>query len=88
MRWVSGTPGAREWGSGTQRSHGIAAVHQGLTCVAEHGDLGVVLDVVHEGVAPAGDDQVDDVIQFEEVRDGVARRHEAHEVGAHARGER
>ena len=37
--------------------------------VPEHGDLRVVLDVRHEVVAPARDDEVDDVVELEDVRD-------------------
>ena len=44
--------------------------------VAEHGDLGVVADVRHEAVAAAGDDEVDDVVEPEDVRDGFAAFHE------------
>mmetsp|Transcript_37522 Transcript_37522/g.83522 ORF Transcript_37522/g.83522 Transcript_37522/m.83522 type:complete len:461 (-) Transcript_37522:665-2047(-) len=41
-------------------------------CVAQHRDLGVALDVAHQGVAAPGDDEVDDVIQGQQVVDLLA----------------
>ena len=36
-------------------------------CMAQHRDLGVLLDVGHQGVAASGNDQVNDVIQLEQL---------------------
>ena len=36
-------------------------------CMAQHRNLGVLLDVGHQGIAASGDDQVNDVIQLEQL---------------------
>ena len=41
--------------------------------VAEDGDLGVLLDVAHQLVGAAGDDEVDVAVEGEQLRDGLAR---------------
>ena len=37
----------------------------------------------HQGVGAAGDDEVDDIIMNQQLRNALARRHEAYEVSAH-----
>jgi len=53
IKYTRGTPKAHQEDKTVHQRFKVLC----LTCVSEHGDLGVVLDVVHEGVAPAGDDQ-------------------------------
>mmetsp|Transcript_9828 Transcript_9828/g.18504 ORF Transcript_9828/g.18504 Transcript_9828/m.18504 type:complete len:377 (+) Transcript_9828:477-1607(+) len=55
--------------------------------VAHDGDLGVVLDVGHEGVAAPRDHEVDDVVQLEQIVYALARRHQPDERRVHLRGQ-
>mmetsp|Transcript_7372 Transcript_7372/g.29046 ORF Transcript_7372/g.29046 Transcript_7372/m.29046 type:complete len:224 (+) Transcript_7372:2616-3287(+) len=54
--------------------------------VAQHRDLGVIADVGDEGVGPAGDDEVHDVVQREDVRDGFATLDEDDALAGDAKG--
>ena len=50
--------------------------------VPQHRDLGVVLDVRHERVAPTGDDQIDDIMQRQELIHPLAGGDQRDEVAA------
>mmetsp|Transcript_6822 Transcript_6822/g.19668 ORF Transcript_6822/g.19668 Transcript_6822/m.19668 type:complete len:436 (-) Transcript_6822:1878-3185(-) len=54
--------------------------------MAQHGDLGVVLDVRHQGVGAAGDDEVDDIVVGQQVRHALAAGDQADEVPPHLGG--
>ena len=50
--------------------HAAVGVHVDVAdpvCVAQHGDARVALDVADQGVAAAGDDQVNHIIQLEQL---------------------
>lgn len=53
--------------------------------VAEHRDLGMCLDVLHERIGAAWDDKVNDIIQSQELINAIAACDKTDESGIHIR---